>query len=96
MVDKHLPIQFFEKRKDYDDRSTEGGGDSKFPSWVLKGSDLLQRSSMLMTEICELSEEFNPRNMLFSGIFFLSFFVTFRIIPDKFRTKNQRVRISPL
>lgn len=47
MADKHLPIQFFEKRKDYDDRSTEGGGDSKIPSWVLKGADLLQRSTML-------------------------------------------------
>lgn len=56
MADKHLPIQFFEKRKDYDDRSTEGGGDSKIPSWVLKGADLLQRSTMLMDEISELSE----------------------------------------
>lgn len=56
MADKHLPIQFFEKRKDYDERSTEGGGDSKIPSWVLKGADLLQRSRMLMDEISELSE----------------------------------------
>ncbi len=55
MTDKHLPIQFFEKRKDYDDRSTEGGGDSKIPSWVLKGDDLLQRSTMLVDEISELS-----------------------------------------
>ena len=28
MAKKHLPIQFFEKRKDFDDRSTEGGGGS--------------------------------------------------------------------
>lgn len=28
MSKKYLPIQFFEKRKDFDDRSTEGGGDS--------------------------------------------------------------------
>ena len=26
MAKKHLHIQFFEKRKDFDDRSTEGGG----------------------------------------------------------------------
>ena len=56
MADKYLPIQFFEKRKDYDDRATEGGGDSKNPSWVLKGADLSERSVILTNEIKELSE----------------------------------------
>ena len=30
---KYLPIKIFEKRKDYDDRRTEGGGNSKEPSY---------------------------------------------------------------
>lgn len=51
MSKKYLPIQFFEKRKDFDDRSTEGGGDSKLPSWVLEGTSLSQRSTQLVSEI---------------------------------------------
>ncbi|NBH86749.1 hypothetical protein D7X88_16230 [bacterium C-53] len=51
MAEKYLPIQFFEKRKDFDDRATEGGGDSKLPSWVLTGTDLLQHSAQLVSEI---------------------------------------------
>ena len=35
-----MPIKIFEKRKDYDDRSTEGGGDSHESSWVLHGEEL--------------------------------------------------------
>lgn len=56
MANKYLPIQFFEKRKEYDDRSTEGGGDSKIPSWVLSGASLQQRSVALTTKINEISE----------------------------------------
>ena len=51
MPKKYLPIQFFEKRKDFDDRSTEGGGDSRLPSWVLTGVDLSRRSTQLVSEI---------------------------------------------
>lgn len=51
MPKKYLPIQFFEKRKDFDDRSTEGGGDSRLPSWVLTGANLSQRSTQLVSEI---------------------------------------------
>mgnify|MGYP004523686537 FL=1 len=40
MNKKYLPIKIFEKRKDYDDRSTEGGGDSHESSWVLHGEEL--------------------------------------------------------
>ena len=40
MNEKYLPIKIFEKRKDYDDRSTEGGGDSHESSWVLHGEEL--------------------------------------------------------
>lgn len=55
MAEKYLPIQFFEKRKDFDDRATEGGGDSKLPSWVLTGSNLLQRSTQLVSEINDVT-----------------------------------------
>ena len=57
MAKKYLPIQFFEKRKDFDDRSTEGGGDSRIPSWVLTGACLSQRSSQLVSEIGELTSK---------------------------------------
>ena len=43
MSEKYLPIKIFEKRKDYDDRSTEGGGDSHEGSWVLHGEELNKR-----------------------------------------------------
>ena len=51
MAKKHLPIQFFEKRKDYDDRSTEGGGNSAPPSWVLTGDALTAKSSALTSNM---------------------------------------------
>ncbi|MDE6749360.1 MAG: hypothetical protein K2K21_09935 [Lachnospiraceae bacterium] len=55
MTEKYLPIQFFEKRKDFDDRATEGGGDSKLPSWVLAGANLSQRSTKLVSEINDIT-----------------------------------------
>ena len=51
---KFLPIKIFEKRKDYDERSTEGGGDSKEPSWVLHGETLSAHSAHLRKEISEI------------------------------------------
>ncbi len=44
MTDKHLPIKIFEKRKDIDERDTEGGGNSKPPKWTLQGELLRQRT----------------------------------------------------
>lgn len=61
MADKHLPIQFFEKRKDYDDRSTEGGGDSRAPSWVLTGEALSTRSAQLSEGVFSVSEAFHKK-----------------------------------
>ena len=58
---KFLPIKIFEKRKDYDERSTEGGGDSKEPSWVLHGSALTAHVSQLKHEILEIRSEFVQR-----------------------------------
>lgn len=47
MKEKYLPIKIFEKRKDYDDRSTEGGGDSHESRWVLHGEELNLRVGYL-------------------------------------------------
>lgn len=58
MAKKHLPIQFFEKRKDFDDRSTEGGGGSTLPSWVLKGDALTAKSASLSFSVGEVTSVF--------------------------------------
>ncbi len=61
MAERYLPIQFFEKRKDFDDRSTEGGGDSRTPSWVLAGEALSSRSTQLTTSINDMFNTFVQR-----------------------------------
>ena len=58
MAKKYLPIQFFEKRKDFDDRSTEGGGGSTLPSWVLKGDALTAKSASLSFSVGEVTSAF--------------------------------------
>lgn len=59
--DKFLPIKIFEKRKDYDDRSTEGGGDSREPSWVLQGDKLSSHILSLCEEIGDIKKELSMR-----------------------------------
>lgn len=61
MPKKFLPIKFFEKRKDYDDRYTEGGGDSRLPNWVLKGENLINRVAQLNNDLTEINNEFAKR-----------------------------------
>jgi len=59
MNEKNLPIKFFEKRKKYDDRDTEGGGSSKVPSWVLSGKELKDHSASLQNEINNVKRKFS-------------------------------------
>jgi hypothetical protein len=59
--EKFLPIKIFEKRKDYDERSTEGGGDSREPSWVLHGDLLSAHVSQLRSEINGIRDAFSLR-----------------------------------
>lgn len=59
--EKFLPIRIFEKRKDYDDRSTEGGGDSREPSWVLHGNQLSEHVSLLQGQIHAIKSSFSKR-----------------------------------
>lgn len=47
MSNKNLPIKIIEKRKGYDERSTEGGGDNKEPGFVLHGEALHEHAQIL-------------------------------------------------
>lgn len=58
MSEKYLPIKIFEKRKDYDDRSTEGGGDSHEGSWVLHGEELNKRVDYLSKNVNTIQDSF--------------------------------------
>lgn len=62
MAKKYLPIQFFEKRKDYDDRSTEGGGNSTLPSWVLTGDALVAKSAVLTNSVGDIISAFHEHH----------------------------------
>lgn len=57
MNEKYLPIKIFEKRKEYDDRSTEGGGDNREPGFVLHGEALRKHAAFLADELHEVRTE---------------------------------------
>ena len=57
MSEKYLPIKIFEKRKDYDDRSTEGGGDSRVPGFVLQGDALRNHVAILEDDLREMRSD---------------------------------------
>ena len=54
MNEKYLPIKIFEKRKKYDDRSTESGGGDKEGKWVLHGDDLNERVDFLIENVKQI------------------------------------------
>ena len=54
MSEKYLPIKIFEKRIDYDDRSTEGGRDGREPGFVLHGEPLWNHAAMLTKDLHEV------------------------------------------
>lgn len=58
MSNKYLPIKIFEKRKDYDDRSTEGGGDNREPGFVLHGDELRAHAQVLASDLQEVRSQF--------------------------------------
>lgn len=57
MSEKYLPIKIFEKRKDYDDRSTEGGGDNREPGFVLHGEALRNHAAVLADDLHEVRSD---------------------------------------
>jgi len=48
---KNLPIKIVQKRKELDERQTEGGGDDTPRKWVLEGDELRIRSEELLEEL---------------------------------------------
>ncbi|MED1002604.1 S8 family peptidase [Bacillus mobilis] len=48
---KNLPIKIFEKRVNVDERSTEGGGTKKPPSFVLAGGELKKKADILLEDL---------------------------------------------
>ncbi len=58
MSDKYLPIKIFEKRKDYDDRSTEGGGRNQEPGFTLHGEELQRHAQFLSSNLHEVRSQF--------------------------------------
>lgn len=57
MSEKYLPIKIFEKRKYYDDRSTEGGGDNREPGFVLHGEALRNHDAVLADDLHEVRSD---------------------------------------
>lgn len=61
MSEKYLPIKIFEKRKDYDDRRTEGGGDSREPGFVLHGEALRSHAAVLSDDLHEVRSDLHEK-----------------------------------
>lgn len=60
-MDKYLPIKFYQRREDVDDRFTPAVGGDEQPKWVLEGEELSSRSSMLIQAVGSLSTLFQNR-----------------------------------
>lgn len=58
MNEKYLPIKIFEKRKEYDDRITEGGGGNREPGFTLHGEALQLHAQYLAADLHEVRSKF--------------------------------------
>ena len=47
-MEKYLPIKFYQRREDVDDRFTPANGGDELPKWVLEGEELTERSKSLI------------------------------------------------
>lgn len=61
MSEKYLPIKIFEKRKEYDDRITEGGGDNREPGFVLHGDQLQSHAQRIASDLQIVREDFREK-----------------------------------
>lgn len=61
MNDKYLPIKIFEKRKEYDDRSTEGGGGNQEPGFTLHGEELQRHAQYLDSDLQKVRTQFKDK-----------------------------------
>lgn len=91
MGNEKLPIKFFAPRE-IDELRVEGAGSSEVPKWVLKGDELSQRSSELLTDFSQFShtvEERAERNSAVPFVFVAKMY-------DDSTSKSRRKDISTL
>ena len=62
-MDEKLPIKFFSKREE-DNQRVEGGGSKTLPKWVLTGDELHERSIKLSNSIDNIIENENWNNRI--------------------------------
>lgn len=62
-MDEKLPIKFFSKREE-DNQRVEGGGSKALPKWVLTGDELHERSIKLSNSIDNIIENENWNNRI--------------------------------
>jgi hypothetical protein len=80
MPEKNLPIKIFEKRKNIDDRLTEGGGNGVPPKWVLQDEDaLVVKSVQLLSSIHHMQQDLTGRFEKYENV---PAVMTARIIDD--------------
>ncbi len=61
-MEKYLPIKFYQRREDVDDRFTPANGGDELPKWVLEGEELTQRSKSLIDAMNAVSSLFDGRS----------------------------------
>jgi hypothetical protein len=59
---RNLPVKFFSKRKDVDERLVEGMGNNDLPGWVLKGEFLQKRAAEIIDGLENGKKYFENRN----------------------------------
>ena len=94
MNEKYLPIKIFEKRKQIDDRDTEGGGGNTSSSWILHGEQLLERSKSLTISIAEIKAAFQARKV--QANYQLPLVMTAAIIPDAIAKSHRKTIVDVL
>ncbi|MEA1960690.1 MAG: S8 family peptidase [Bacillota bacterium] len=94
MSEKYLPIKIFEKRKEIDDRDTEGSGNNNTYGWILRGEQLLQRSRILSTNITDLKSTFRSRKA--QTKYQLPLIMTMSVIPDAIAKSHRRAIVDVL
>lgn len=62
MGKRNLPVRFFSKRKEIDDRFVEGMGNNDLPVWTLKGKALEKRAQYIFDSLERGKKYFDNRN----------------------------------
>lgn len=68
MQNNNYLIKIIQKRKETDERETEGGGDKKLPDWVMEGEALENHSRTLMGSLSPLEQFVSKKTKQFQAI----------------------------